>query len=71
MLQHTRSAAADDLLNLALQPLAHVIWASKYRLRAADGQVLDATPDATLERIAAALQRHHERVQTVSRSETE
>ena len=55
MLQHTRSAAADDLLNLALQPLAHVIWASKYRLRAADGQVLDATPDATLERIAAAL----------------
>ena len=55
MLQHTRSAAADDLLNLALQPVAHDIWASKYRLRAADGQVLDATPDATLERIAAAL----------------
>ncbi len=55
MLQHTRNTAADDRLNLDLQPLAHDIWASKYRLRAADGQVLDATPDVTLERIAIAL----------------
>ena len=55
MLQHTRNAAADLRLHLPLQTLAHDIWASKYRLRAADGQVLDATPDATLERIATAL----------------
>ena len=55
MLQHTRNTADDERLNLDLQPVAHDIWASKYRLRAADGQVLDATPDATLERIAIAL----------------
>ena len=55
MLQHNRSAAADDSLNLPLQAVAHDIWASKYRLRAADGRALDATPDATLERIATAL----------------
>ncbi len=55
MLQHNRTAAADETLNLPLQPVAHDIWASKYRLRAADGRVLDATPDATLERIATAL----------------
>ena len=55
MLQHTRNTAADNRLILDLQPVAHDIWASKYRLRAADGQVLDATPDATLERIAIAL----------------
>ena len=55
MLQHNRTAAADETLNLPLQPVAHDIWASKYRLRAADGRALDATPDATLERIATAL----------------
>ena len=55
MLQHTRNTVADERLNLDLQPVAHDIWASKYRLRAADGQVLDATPDVTLERIAIAL----------------
>ena len=55
MLQHNRSVATDDILNLPLQPVAHDIWASKYRLRAADGTALDATPDATLERIATAL----------------
>ena len=55
MLQHTRNTAAGDHLDLDLQTVAHDIWASKYRLRAADGQVLDASPDATLERIAIAL----------------
>jgi len=55
MLQHNRTAAAEDTLNLPLQPVAYDIWASKYRLRAADGRALDATPDATLERIATAL----------------
>ncbi len=55
MLQHNRTAATEDTLNLPLQPVAHDIWASKYRLRAADGTALDATPDATLERIATAL----------------
>ena len=55
MLQHTRPAAADAVLDLPLQPVAQDIWASKYCLRSADGQVLDATPDATLERIATAL----------------
>ncbi|MBK8957403.1 MAG: adenosylcobalamin-dependent ribonucleoside-diphosphate reductase [Proteobacteria bacterium] len=55
MLQHNRSVATDATLILPLQPVAHDIWASKYRLRAADGTALDATPDATLERIATAL----------------
>ena len=55
MLQHNRSAAADDPLSLPLQAVAYDIWASKYRLRGADGSALDASPDATLERIATAL----------------
>ena len=55
MLQHHRSAAADETFKLPLQAVALDIWDRKYRLRAADGRALDATPDATLERIATAL----------------
>lgn len=45
----------DRALDLPLQPVAEDIWSRKYCLRAADGSALDASPDATLERVATAL----------------
>ena len=45
----------DRALHLPLQPVAEDIWSRKYCLRAADGGALDASPDATLERVATAL----------------
>ncbi|MGE3846368.1 MAG: adenosylcobalamin-dependent ribonucleoside-diphosphate reductase [Gammaproteobacteria bacterium] len=55
-MQSRNLPSRDDLaLHLPLQSVAEDIWSRKYCLRAADGSALDASPDATLERVATAL----------------
>ncbi|MGH8226231.1 MAG: LAGLIDADG family homing endonuclease, partial [Gammaproteobacteria bacterium] len=41
--------------DIPIQPASADIWDTKYRLKAKDGQVLDATVDATWQRVARAL----------------
>jgi ribonucleoside-diphosphate reductase alpha chain len=44
----------DPAANLALPPISEQIWDAKYRLRAPDGTAVDATLEATWERVARA-----------------
>jgi ribonucleoside-diphosphate reductase alpha chain len=55
MQQDRAGAGQPQLHQLPLQPAALDIWDRKYRLRAADGTVVDGSLDATLERVARAL----------------
>ncbi|MCK9538189.1 LAGLIDADG family homing endonuclease [Dokdonella sp.] len=46
---------ARDAVEIRLQPASYDIWDKKYRLKAKDGTALDASVDATWQRVARAL----------------
>jgi ribonucleoside-diphosphate reductase alpha chain len=54
-MKNVQPIASENPGEIPLQPASADIWDTKYRLKAKDGMVLDATVDATWQRVARAL----------------